>query len=81
MSDAKQKFTPEMRRCVNAVDRNTRGVAKVVSAWRFIRLGGVVEFGVTEKLDKALNELLDERMGLRDALEKELRRQAGWRER
>jgi hypothetical protein len=74
-----QKFTKELQKFVNAVDRNTRAVAKVVSAMGYLADGGVQEFYGMSVFDKALRELLVERRTLRDGLEKELKRQEGWK--
>ena len=74
-----QVLTREVQRLVNAIDRNTRGVAKLVSAMGYLSDGGVPVDYEMLKIDSPLRLLLKERRLLRDAFEKELKRQDGWK--
>ncbi|MCU1285918.1 MAG: hypothetical protein JWO13_2268 [Acidobacteriales bacterium] len=72
------KFTKEVQKLVNAIDRNTRGLAKVVSGMCALAEGGVLEQYAMNLMDKSIRALVAERRLLRDALEKELKKQEGW---
>jgi hypothetical protein len=72
-----KKLTGDVGAVATRLDLNTRGVAKIVSGWRYLRNGGVPEYGAPEIFDRALNALLDERMKLRDQLEEYLRNRRG----
>jgi hypothetical protein len=69
-SEARKKLkgTP-VGEVADQLDDNTRGVAKVISAWCYIGNGGIPDYGPPPIFDKALRELLAERRALRDKLE------------
>lgn len=71
-----QKFTEPIRKLVNAIDRNTRGVAKVISAMNYMGEQRADTFAISGPLEK----LLAERRLLRAALEAELKMERSWKE-
>lgn len=74
-------WTKELRTVVNAIDRNTRGLAKVASAADWIRdldELGMWAVAAIEILERARFDLVQERRNLRARFCKELNRQEGW---